>query len=127
MSASEHSKNSREFADGTTACNVRSGVPPAFAASRKRALISPHPEGGLSYVARTKQVAHIHDLRLSPAYRDGSPAVIEFADVGGARTVIIVPMLKENELTGTITIYRKEVRPTLHLVSISRQLPDFAI
>jgi GAF domain-containing protein len=86
-------------------------VPPVFAASRKRALISPHPEGGLSYVARTKQVAHIHDLRLSPAYRDGSPAVIEFADVGGARTVIIVPMLKENELTGTITIYRKEVRP----------------
>jgi signal transduction histidine kinase len=86
-------------------------VPPAFAASRKRALISPHPEGGLSYVARTKQVAHIHDLRLSPAYRDGSPAVIEFADAGGARTVIIVPMLKENELTGTITIYRKEVRP----------------
>jgi GAF domain-containing protein len=86
-------------------------VPPAFAASRKRALISPHPEGGLSYVARTKQVAHIHDLRLSPAYRDGSPAVIEFADAGGARTVIIVPMVKENELTGTITIYRKEVRP----------------
>ena len=70
-------------------------VPPAFAASRKRALISPHPEGGLSYVARTKQVAHIHDLRLSPAYRDGSPAVIEFADAGGARTVIIVPMLKK--------------------------------
>src|SRR4051794_20573046 len=86
-------------------------VPSAFAASRKGALITPHPQGGLSYVRRTKQIAHIHDLRHSPAYLDGSPAVVEFVEIGGARTVMIVPMLKENELVGTIAIYRKEVRP----------------
>jgi signal transduction histidine kinase len=33
------------------------------------------------------------------------------ADLGGARTVIAVPMLKENELIGTISIYRQEIRP----------------
>src|SRR5207302_1211530 len=27
------------------------------------------------------------------------------------RTIVVVPMLKENELIGTITIYRQEVRP----------------
>jgi two-component system NtrC family sensor kinase len=86
-------------------------VPPAFAASRKGGKITPHPEAGLSYVTRTKQTAHIHDLRQSPAYLDGTPALVEFVEIGGARTVMIVPMLKEDELVGTITIYRKEVRP----------------
>jgi two-component system, NtrC family, sensor kinase len=86
-------------------------VPPAFAASRKGRKITPHPEAGLSYVTRTKQTAHIHDLRQSPAYLDGTPAIVEFVEIGGARTVLIVPMLKESELVRTITIYRKEVRP----------------
>src|SRR5262249_36636900 len=30
---------------------------------------------------------------------------------GGARTVVVVPMLRDNEVIGTITIYRQEVRP----------------
>ena len=33
------------------------------------------------------------------------------ADLGGARTIVVVPMLKENDLLGAITIYRQEVRP----------------
>ena len=31
--------------------------------------------------------------------------------LGGARTILGVPMLKENELVGAIAIYRQEVRP----------------
>ena len=38
----------------------------------------------------------------------GSVALV---DVGGARTILAVPMLKESELIGAITIYRQEVRP----------------
>jgi GAF domain-containing protein len=85
-------------------------VPPAFAASRMNALILPHPESGLGYVARTRQIAHIKDLRASPAYLAGDSAVVEFADIGGARTVLIVPMLKGTELVGVISIYRQKVR-----------------
>ena len=33
------------------------------------------------------------------------------ADVAGARTIMAVPMLKEDELVGAITIFRQEVRP----------------
>ena len=45
------------------------------------------------------------------AYRAGDPTVVGIADVAGARTILIVPMLKEDELIGTITIYgRKSVR-----------------
>ena len=73
-------------------------------------MIRPHAESGLAYVVRTKQIAHIDDIRAQPPYREGDPAVVGLADVAGARTLLIVPMLKENTLVGTIAIYRQEVR-----------------
>jgi signal transduction histidine kinase len=81
-------------------------VPPAFSVSRHHA---PHPDSGQAAVVRTHQVVQILDVRESPAYRAGAPNVVEIADVAGARTIVIVPMLKENELIGTITIFRQEV------------------
>ncbi len=33
------------------------------------------------------------------------------AEIAGARTFLVVPMLKEDELVGAIAIYRQEVRP----------------
>jgi signal transduction histidine kinase len=62
-------------------------------------------------VERTRQVAHIDDVRARRLYLEGEPVVVALADLGGARTLLIVPMLKENELIGTIGIYRQEVRP----------------
>ncbi|MGB8588775.1 MAG: GAF domain-containing protein, partial [Pseudolabrys sp.] len=68
-----------------------------------------HPAGGLGYVAKTKQIAHIDDIRTSQPYLEGDRAVVGLADLAGARTVLIVPMLKEDELVGAITLYRQEV------------------
>ena len=42
-------------------------------------------------------------------YRQGDPFVVAGADLGGYRTIISVPMLKDGELIGVITIYRQEV------------------
>jgi two-component system, NtrC family, sensor kinase len=86
-------------------------VPPAFAALRARTPVHPHPQSGLAAVVNTHQVAHIHDVRNSPAYLAGAPGAVEMADVAGARTIVVVPMLKENELIGAISIYRQEVKP----------------
>jgi signal transduction histidine kinase/putative methionine-R-sulfoxide reductase with GAF domain/HAMP domain-containing protein len=86
-------------------------IPPAYTALRQGVQLRPHPESGLAAVVRTHQVAHIDDLRNAPAYLAGAPHAVRMADVAGARTLVIVPMLKENELIGTITIYRQEVRP----------------
>jgi two-component system, NtrC family, sensor kinase len=86
-------------------------VPPAFAATREYMMIRPHPESGLGTVARTRQVVHIHDVRESTAYRAGNPAVLGLANTAGARTLVIVPMLKDTALLGTIAVYRQEVRP----------------
>jgi signal transduction histidine kinase len=86
-------------------------IPPAFTALRRAAPIRPHVESGLAAVIRTKQVVHIHDLRKGRAYLAGDPTVVGISDIAGARTIVIVPMLKEDELIGTIAIYRQEVRP----------------
>jgi signal transduction histidine kinase len=62
-------------------------------------------------VEKTHQPVQIDDLRMTPPYREGNPAVRRLADMGGARTLVIVPMLKEAELIGSITIFRQEVKP----------------
>jgi signal transduction histidine kinase len=56
-------------------------------------------------------VVHIPDATADPAYRQGDPMRVAAVDVGGVRTLLVVPMLKENELIGAIAIYREEVRP----------------
>ena len=61
--------------------------------------------------AITKQPVQVADVRLAPAYIDGFPGMVGVADLGGARTLVQVPMLKDNNLVGTIGIYRQEVRP----------------
>src|ERR1043166_6983025 len=86
-------------------------MPADFVAARLNTRFSPHPESGHGQVIKTRQVAHIADLRSSAAYLAGSPAVVGMVDIGGARTMVIVPMLKELELIGTLAIYRQEVRP----------------
>ena len=70
----------------------------------------PHPKSGLATVARTLQAVQTEDLRTQPPYLEGHPAVVAISDLAGARTIAIVPMLRENELIGTITIFRQEVR-----------------
>ena len=97
--------------NGETFQNVALHNPPAgYAVRGLREVIRPHAESGLAYVARTKQIAHIGDIRTQPPYLEGDPAAVGLADVAGARTLLIVPMIKEDTLVGTIAIYRQEIR-----------------
>ncbi len=89
------------------------GVPPSFAELQRRAPVHPVPGTALGHVATTKQtvqIADLRDLRAAPAYRD-DPVRRDLIDTAGARSIIAVPMLKDNGLVGTISIYRQEVRP----------------
>ncbi len=86
-------------------------VPAAYTESHLHETVRPHPRGGHAEVLRTRQVVHIEDIRKGQAYLEGDPAVVAVSDLGGARTIIIVPMLKEDVLVGTINIYRQEVLP----------------
>ncbi|MGB7857847.1 MAG: GAF domain-containing protein, partial [Pseudolabrys sp.] len=87
-------------------------VPRAFAEKRKHEpFICPPAGSPLGRVMRTKQVAHITDVTTEQGYAEGHRALMDLAELGGARTVVCVPMLNDNELVGAITIYNKEVRP----------------
>ena len=65
----------------------------------------------LSRIAATKQRVHVADLRQEGAYKAGFAPLVALVDEGGARTLLIVPMLREHVLIGAIAIYRQEVRP----------------
>ena len=56
-------------------------------------------------------MVHVADLAVDESYVERIPASVAAVDLAGARTLLIVPMLKENELVGVVTVYRQEVRP----------------
>jgi signal transduction histidine kinase/uncharacterized membrane protein len=87
-------------------------VPPAFAEQRGREPFFYPPAGSpLGRVVRTRQVAHIADITTEQGYAEGHRPLMDLAELGGARTVVAVPMLKDGEVVGAVTIYRQEVRP----------------
>jgi len=86
-------------------------APQAYAATQLHKVIHPHPQSGLGTIERTHQSFHIEDIRTQPPYLEGNPNVRALADLAGARTLVIVPMLKEDDLIGAITIFRQEVMP----------------
>jgi len=86
-------------------------TPAAFVAEAKRAPIRPGPNTGLGRAARTKQVIHVADLMAESAYAERDPLRVATVELLGARTLLAVPMLKEEKLVGVIIIYRQEVRP----------------
>ncbi len=79
-------------------------APQAWATERDRDPVPPRDKARVLYsVADTRQVTHVADMF---AENPDEP----IAAIAGARTVLIVPMLKERELVGAIAIYRQEVR-----------------
>src|SRR6201998_531990 len=56
-------------------------------------------------------MVHIADLRAEKAYADRDPWIVAGVELGGVRTVLMVPMLKEDELIGALSVSRQEVRP----------------
>src|SRR5262249_34301984 len=57
------------------------------------------------------QVIHVADLMAESAYAERDPLRVATVELLGARTLLAVPMLKEDKLVGVIIIYRQEVRP----------------
>jgi two-component system NtrC family sensor kinase len=78
---------------------------------RSGTLYHPHPYGGLATMRRTRKSVQFEDLRVARSYAEGDVLAVTGVELGGIRTVIVVPMFKEDELVGGIAIYRQEVRP----------------
>src|SRR5262249_23557558 len=87
-------------------------APPAYVEVQRRkpvaraTALTPHGRA-----AATRQLLHIADLAEDIAYKERDPLTVWFVEATGARTLVLVPMLKEDESIGVIVIYRLEVQP----------------
>jgi GAF domain-containing protein/CheY-like chemotaxis protein len=91
---------------------LHGSLPAAFAEPwRKGAVLRPTPQAPLARVAQSRKPLQVADLRDDQNYRDRDPLIVAAADVAGIRTLLVVPMFKEDDFVGAIAIYRKEVRP----------------
>src|SRR5262249_24953959 len=88
------------------------GAPPAWVEKRTREpVFAPGPSNNLVLATQSKKTQHVADLRLHQSYVEREPAAVALAEIAGARTLAVVPMIKDNEPIGAIAIYRTEVRP----------------
>ena len=87
------------------------GVPPAFAEYRRNNLHTGGAATPADVMRATRKPAHVHDARDSEPYRNGNPNAVAGVDLGGARTVLYVPMIRNDDIVGVINVYRQEVRP----------------
>src|ERR1700730_4833159 len=99
------------FENGAARAAAMLGVPTAFAEFWQRGPRRPGPRTALGRVVETRQTVHIVDVTTEPAYVAGEPVFLAAANLGGFRSFLNVPMVKENELIGVFAIYRQEVRP----------------
>ena len=87
-------------------------VPPAYREYwQKHGPIRPSPNTGLGRIVREKEMFHIPDLKADAAYAARDSLRVVTVEQAGARSLVGVPMLKEDKLVGAIVIYRQEVRP----------------
>jgi GAF domain-containing protein len=96
--------------DGLVSAEAMVGVPPQFSEFWCRGPQRPGPRTALGRIVEKRQTVHVADVRDESAYVEGEPVFVAAVNLGGFRTLLAVPMLKENKLIGTIAIYRQEAR-----------------
>ena len=74
-------------------------------------MVHPAPGTGLRQLLDTRKVTQVADMTTIQPYIERDPFVVRSVELGGYRSVVNVPMLKENKLVGAISIYHQEVRP----------------
>ena len=99
-----------EYTDGKFCALATLDVPPAFADLHREPRIW-GPDTGLGQLARVKKTVHIHNTLEGRAFAERDPGRMAAVEIGGVRSFVAVPMLKDGEFIGAIIIFRQEVRP----------------
>jgi signal transduction histidine kinase len=92
------------------------GIPPALAEYLKRGPHRPplnklNPLTPMGRVSQSRQLVHVPDYRTDQSYLNRDPLTVAAVELGGIRTLLVVPMIKNDALMGAIVIFRQEVRP----------------
>ena len=84
-------------------------TPAALAEFRRRSAFRPSL---IRHMVETKTATHVVDLAVDPDYVERhTPSTVAAVELGGVRSFLSIPLLKENELIGSFSLYRQEVRP----------------
>jgi signal transduction histidine kinase len=86
-------------------------LPPAYRKFWEQGPVRVSTKLALGRLPQTKEAIQITDMKADRAYGEGDPLRVATVDLGGAQTLLCVPLLKENQLVGAIVIYRQEARP----------------
>ena len=87
-------------------------LPQVYAQIRRDKPFRLHPGSVFGDMVATKSVVHSSDLASERYYLERrDPATVAAVELGGVRTVLAIPMLKENEIIGILFLCRQEVRP----------------
>ncbi len=100
--------------DGAALRLVARHVPPegsTFFEVGSKLVLADNEGHPLVRVLETKNVFHVADLRADPSYAAGNPRVLAFVEKVGSRTVLGMPLIKNDECIGVIVTSRPEVRP----------------
>src|SRR5262249_52638454 len=97
--------------EGDTFCMMAHlGADPAYLKHLPHGPFQPLPETLLAQVKRTEQVVQIEDLANTKGYAQKVPVMVAAVELGGVRTFLGVPMIKDGALAGAILLYRQEIR-----------------
>jgi signal transduction histidine kinase len=96
--------------NGTLRPAAMLGVSPEFAEFLRRGH-QPGAQTGIARATKTKRPVHIVDLKAELEHGEADPFRVAGVELGGTRTLLIVPMFKEDQPIGAIGIFRQEVLP----------------
>ena len=90
---------------------AKHGLPPRFAEFAENPVSQPAPGGATPRLIAGARFVHILDLKEEEAYRSGEPYRLALVDLGGARTLLAVPLRRKGNFFGQIAVYRQQARP----------------
>src|SRR6516162_2033929 len=99
------------FENGALQLIAKIGFTQKFFEALQSQAHRPGPLNAVSRLIRTQRPVHIADYSADEAYLSRDPMATIGVELGGVRTLLNVPMVKDGELVGFIGIFRQEVRP----------------
>ena len=89
---------------------------------------APAPNSSVARMVEERRPIQVRDMREDLAYLQGAPVTVKMVELGGARTFLTVPLLRDGKVLGNIGIYRPEVREfTDRQISLVRTFADQAV
>ena len=84
------------------------GLPPAYDKFRRSRALEYGPDTAPARLLQGELFVEITDMRESDAYRRGEPNRRALVDLGGAHSILAVPLLKDDLVVGNVMIFRQE-------------------